>query len=248
MTNDPLPSFFGAAGVLFDLDGVLTPTVVLHMQAWAELFSALLTANGDVRPYTDDDYYRYLDGRQRYDGVAAVLASRGVELPFGDPSDDSAQNTVCGVGNRKNDVFFRLLDREGIAPYPGSLAVLNRLTDAGTPVAVVSSSKNAEAVLRAAGLFDRFPVVVDGAVAEREGLPSKPDPGMYLSAASHLGLAPADTVVVEDAISGVQAGAAGHFGLVVGIDRGAGPDALRAAGADLIVADLAELLEQEQGA
>lgn len=233
-----------AAGVLFDLDGVLTPTADLHMHAWREMFTALFAAHGVTDPYTDTDYFRFLDGRKRYDGVAAVLDSRGVVLPFGAPADPPAAETVCGVGNRKNDVFFALLERVGMAAYPGSLAVLDRLGATGVPVAVVSSSKNARAVLDAAGLTARFPVIVDGLVAEQDGLASKPAPDMFLDAAGRLGVEPARAAVVEDAISGVAAAAAGRFGLVVGVDRGAGATALRRAGADLVVADLAELLPQ----
>jgi beta-phosphoglucomutase family hydrolase len=234
--------FLSAAGVLFDLDGVLTPTADLHMHAWREMFTELFSAHGVSSPYTDDDYFRHLDGRKRYDGVASVLRSRGLELPFGDPADPPAAETVCGVGNRKNDVFFALLEREGMSAYPGSLAVLDRLEADGVPMAVVSSSKNARAVLDAAGLTARFPVIVDGVVAERDSLASKPAPDMFLVAAERLAVDPARTVVVEDALSGVEAGAAGHFGLVVGVDRGASTEALRRAGADVVVADLAELL------
>lgn len=234
--------FFDAAGVLFDLDGVLTPTADLHMHAWAAMFRALFADHGVEQPYTDEDYYLYLDGRPRYDGVQAVLTSRSISLPYGHPSDPPETETVCGVGNRKNGVFFDLLEREGMRPYPGSLRVLDRLQAQGTPVAVVSSSKNAGPVLRAAGLADRFGVVVDGLVVERDALPGKPAPDMFLAGARLLGVEPAQAVVVEDAISGVAAGAAGGFGLVVGVDRGAGPDALTTAGASVVVADLADLL------
>ena len=239
----PGVSALTASAVLFDLDGVLTPTAELHMRAWAEMFDALLTQHGSAA-YTDRDYFRYLDGRTRYEGVAAVLASRGLDLPWGDPADPTSAETVCGVGNRKNDVFFALLERQGIAPYPGSLALLDRLQSIGVAVAVVSSSKNAVPVLQGAHLADRFPVIIDGLTAEREHLASKPDPAMYLAAAERVGAAPSGCVVVEDAISGVASGAAGGFGLVIGVDRGAGADALHAAGADVVVADLAELLEE----
>ncbi len=232
----------GASGVLFDLDGVLTPTAELHMHAWAEMFTALFETYGVTAAYTDDDYYRFLDGRKRYDGVQAVLESRAIELPFGDPADAPDLETVCGVGNRKNDVFFALLERDGIAPYPGSAALLDVLDGLRMPMAVVSSSKNAAAVLAAAGLATRFPVVVDGVVAEREHLPSKPAPGMFLTAAERLGIAASTAVVVEDAISGVEAGAGGDFGLVIGVDRGVGAAALISAGATVVVTDLSELL------
>lgn len=235
-------AFFDAAAVLFDLDGVLTPTADLHMQAWSRMFTRLFADRGIAPAYTDDDYFRHLDGRPRYDGVAALLASRGVDLPHGDPADPDDADTVCGIGNRKNTVFSALLESEGIAAYSGSLAVLDRLAAAGTPAAVVSSSKNAVQVLSAAHLLDRFPVVVDGVVSAAERLPGKPDPAIFLAAAERLHVRPEHAVVVEDATSGVQAGAAGGFGLVLGVDRGVGAEALIEAGADEVVRDLADLL------
>jgi beta-phosphoglucomutase family hydrolase len=241
-------AFFDAAAVLFDLDGVITPTAEVHMRAWSTMCTDLFTAR-DVRPpYSDTDYFQHLDGRPRYEGVAGLLASRGIEVPWGDPSDPDTVETVCGIGNRKNAVFSALLEEEGIAAYPGSLAVLDRLEVLGIPVAIVSSSKNAVSVLAAAHLAERFPVVVDGIVAHDEGLPGKPRPDIFLAGAERLHVAPADAVVVEDAISGVAAGAAGHFGLVVGVDRGVGSEALRDAGADLVVGDLADLLAEQKGA
>jgi beta-phosphoglucomutase family hydrolase len=234
--------FFRASAVLFDLDGVLTPTAELHMRAWAEMFTTLFRDLGVERPYTEQDYFQHLDGRNRYEGVQSLLQSRGVELPWGEPADPVTADTICGVGNRKNVVFSQLLEHEGIAPYPGSLAVLDRLSALGIPSAVVSSSKNAVAVLGAAHLLERFPVIVDGVVAAEEGLPGKPRPELFLAAAERLHVDPDRAVVVEDAISGVQAGAAGDFGLVLGVDRGVGADALTAAGAHRVVADLAELL------
>ena len=234
--------FFDSSAVLFDLDGVLTPTADLHMQAWSRMFTTLFVERGVTEGYTDDDYFRFLDGRTRYEGVRSVLASRDIDVPEGRPTDPADADTVCGIGNRKNDVFADLLAREGIAVYPGSAAVLDRLAVAGTPAAVVSSSKNAGVVLAAAHLDTRFPVVVDGAVAERDHLTGKPAPDMFLAAAALLGVEPATATVVEDAISGVQAAAAGGFGLVVGVDRGVGADRLTAAGAHLVVHDLADLL------
>ena len=241
-------AFFDAAAVLFDLDGVITPTAEVHMRAWSTMFTELFTARGIHPPYSDTDYFQHLDGRPRYEGVAGLLASRGIEVPWGDPSDPDAAETVCGIGNRKNAVFSALLEKEGIAAYPGSLAVLDRLGMLGIPVAIVSSSKNAVAVLAAAHLADRFPVVVDGVVAHDEGLPGKPRPDIFLAGAERLQVDPANAVVVEDAISGVAAGAAGNFGLVVGVDRGVGSEALRDAGADLVVGDLADLLAEQKGA
>ena len=234
-----LPDLTTYDGVLFDLDGVLTPTAEVHMHAWRTMFTDLFTGWGVEPPYTDDDYYRYLDGKQRYDGVASLLRSRDVEIPWGDPSDPPTADTVCGVGNRKNEVFAAVLREEGIAPYPGSLALIEKLRAAGTPIGVVSSSKNAEEVLAAAGIRDYFRIVMDGVVAAREGLRSKPEPDMFAEGARMLGVDPARSAAVEDAHSGVQSAAAAGFALVVGVDRGAGAQALLDLGADLVVTDLA---------
>ncbi len=236
--------------VLFDLDGVLTPTAVVHMAAWAELFGSYLAGvdrtrpgfeDADTSPYTEGDYYAHVDGKPRYEGVADLLAARRITLPEGTPADPPSAETVCGLGNRKNDTFTAVLERDGVTPYPGSVALLDHLRDLGVPLAVVSSSANAPAVLAAAGLTDRFVTVVDGRVAAALGLPGKPEPDTFLHAARECGAAPGSAVVVEDAVSGVRAGAAGGFGLVIGVDRGAGEAALRDAGAHLVVDDLADL-------
>nr|WP_245544753.1 beta-phosphoglucomutase family hydrolase [Mobilicoccus pelagius] len=226
---------------LFDLDGVLTPTAVVHMAAWEEMFSTFLSARG-ATPYTAHDYFDHVDGKPRYDGVRDLLASRGITLPEGDPSDTADADTVCGLGNRKNDAFNAVLARDGVQPYPGSVALVEALAARGTKLAVVSSSKNAPSVLAAAGLDRFFPVVVDGRVAAAEGLPGKPAPDTFLAAAERVGVTKERAVVLEDATSGVAAGHAGRFGLVVGVDRGAGADALTAAGADVVVADLQEIV------
>ena len=234
-----LPDLSSYDGVLFDLDGVLTPTAEVHKHAWRTMFTDLFSAWGISPEYTDDDYYRYLDGKQRYEGVASLLRSRDVEIPWGDPSDPPTADTVSGVGNRKNEVFAAVLRADGIAPYPGSLALIERLRAAGTPIGVVSSSKNAEEVLAAAGIRGFFPVVVDGVVAAREGLRSKPEPDMFAEGARMLGVDPARSAAVEDAHSGVQSASAAGFALVVGVDRGAGAQTLLDLGADLVVNDLA---------
>jgi beta-phosphoglucomutase family hydrolase len=223
---------FGA--VLFDLDGVVTPTATVHERAWAELFAPW--------GFTQADYLRYVDGKPRYDGVRSFLESRGVELPWGSPDDPPGDDTICAMGNRKNETFNAVLERDGIAPYPGSMRVIDALDAAGVPSAIVSSSRNARAVLAAAGITERFTSIVDGTTAADEHLAGKPDPAMFLAAATHVGL-PADRcVVVEDATSGVAAGAAGGFALVVGIDRGGNRSALLDHGADLVVDDLDETL------
>jgi HAD superfamily hydrolase (TIGR01509 family) len=238
---DP-PQLATSDGVFFDLDGVLTPTADVHMRAWRVTFEEVFAEWSITPPYNDQDYFDHLDGRKRYDGVASLLRSRDVEVRWGEVTDPPEADTVCGIGNRKNVVFARLLRSEGIAPYPGSLQLLDVLHAAGTPVAVVSSSKNADEVLRAAGIRDRFPVLMDGVVAEREHLASKPAPDMFAGAARLAHVDPARCVAVEDATSGVQSAASAGFGLVIGVDRGTGADSLRAAGAHLVVADLAELI------
>ncbi|MGB3954369.1 MAG: beta-phosphoglucomutase family hydrolase [Brooklawnia sp.] len=227
---------------LFDLDGVLTPTTDIHMLAWSRMFNDYLTQRGIAEPYTDDDYFAYVDGKPRYEGVASFLTSRAIELPAGDASDPATADTVAGLGNRKNEYFNQVLASEGIEPYPGSAQLLDALAARELPMAVVSSSRNAEAVLDAAGLADYFEVVVDGNVSRALDLAGKPEPEGFLHAARELGVDPADAVVLEDAISGVQAGQAGGFGLVIGVDRGAGHQALLDAGADLVVAGCEELL------
>ncbi len=221
-------------GVLFDLDGVITPTAEIHEHAWSELFSAF--------DYTEADYLEHIDGKPRYDGVRDFLASRGVVLPDGDPDDPPGDHTVCALGNRKNELFNEVLDRDGIAPYPGSQTTLDVLAELGVASAIVSSSKNAVPVLAAAGLADRFDVVIDGVVAAAEGLNGKPAPDGYLLGAQRLGVDPARTVVVEDAVSGVAAGANGGFAVTIGVDRGAGHETLLANGATFVVDDLGELL------
>jgi beta-phosphoglucomutase-like phosphatase (HAD superfamily) len=204
---------FGA--VLFDLDGVVTPTAEIHERAWAELFAPW--------GFDGSDYLTYVDGRPRYEGVQTFLASRGVELPWGDPSDPPGDDTICALGNRKDEMFNAVLARQGIEPYPGTLKVMDVLDRAGVPSAIVSSSKNARTVLEAAGITERFAAVVDGLVA-----------------AECLGVTPAEAVVVEDATTGVASGRAGDFALVIGVDRGGNREALVTAGADIVVDDLEE--------
>ena len=245
MTHSPIApeaaDLSGIRGYLFDLDGVLTPTAVVHMHAWSRLFTPFLEAHG-AKPYSDDDYFAYIDGKPRYDGVRSLLASRGIVVDEGAVTDAATADTVHGLGNRKNDAFNATLAEEGVEAYPASVAFLDAVTRAGARVAVVSSSKNAPSVLAAAGLADRFEVVVDGTVAARDGLPGKPEPDTFERAAELLGLDTAECAVVEDAESGVKAGAAGEFGIVIGVDRGVGRDALRELGADVIVDELDELI------
>lgn len=228
---------------LFDLDGVITPTAEVHMRAWAEMFNEFLSGLGDQSPYTDADYYAHVDGKPRYDGVRDFLASRGITLDEGRPDDDGGQQTVCGLGNRKNDAFNEIIARDGVTPYPGSKALIEELARRGARLAVVSSSKNAVPVLRAAQLEQHFSVIVDGKVALAHDLRGKPAPDTFRYAADLLGTPHERAVVIEDALSGVQAGAAGDFGLVVAVDRGVGVEALTEAGADLVVNDLERLMD-----
>ena len=231
------------AAVLFDLDGVITPTAIVHMAAWSELFNGYLAEqHPEAAAYSDRDYFAHVDGKPRYDGVRDFLTSRGIALPEGTSDDPGTALTVRGLGNRKNDAFNEVLARDGVQAYPGSVVLLDHLAEVGIPLGVVSSSANARAVLHAAGLLDRFATVVDGNVADELGLAGKPAPDTFLHAAKELGAAAADSVVLEDAVSGVAAGAAGHFGLVVGVDRGAGQTALTNAGADVVVSELGHLV------
>lgn len=236
--------------VLFDLDGVVTPTAEVHMHAWEAMFSAFLAEHSAAEgvsqpPYTEQDYFAYVDGKPRYDGVRSFLESRGITLPEGTPDDPPTAPTVCGLGNRKNAAFEEILAEEGVVPYPGSVTLIQQLHERGMPMAVVSSSRNAPAVLAAAGLTDYFGLVMHGGLAAELGLPGKPAPDTFTHAAEELGATNARSVVLEDAINGVAAGRAGAFGLVIGVDRGAGVDALTAAGADVVVPDLSALASGE---
>jgi beta-phosphoglucomutase family hydrolase len=246
MSTPVTPERFDA--VLFDLDGVLTSTAKVHAACWKETFDDFLRKRAEetgepFREFTLDDYHRYVDGKPRYDGVRSFLASRGIHLPEGDPADPPGTGTVCAVGNRKNALVKQAIRSQGVEVYEGSIAWVRQLLSKGIKVAVVSSSKNCATVLDAAGITELFQARVDGLVAAEQGLPGKPAPDIFLEAARRVGVEPARAVVVEDAISGVQAGRAGHFGLVIGVARTVPPDDLRAGGADVVVADLGELLK-----
>lgn len=244
MTKTTVPTdtdWTTAAALLFDLDGVLTPTALVHEQAWQQLFDGYLAETGHAR-YRGTDYFDFIDGKPRFDGVRDFLGSRGITLPEGPLDDDPAHNTVHGLGNRKNLVFNAIIESNGVLPYPGSVRFVEAALARGLKLAVVSSSRNAPAVLKAAGLDHHFPVVVDGQLAAGHGLPGKPDHATFSYAAELLGVPTRDCIVVEDAVSGVQAGSAGDFRAVIGVDRGAGRQTLLDAGATLVVDDLAELL------
>jgi beta-phosphoglucomutase family hydrolase len=231
------------AAVLFDLDGVLTPTAELHKQAWTAMFEEFLDeyVGPEHDPFTEADYLAHVDGRPRFDGVRTFLESRGIQLPEGNRDEPPGSGSISALGNRKNAIFTELLRTEGIEPYPGSVRLLDHLARLDVPAAVVSSSRNAREVLSAARLADRFAVVADGVLAAERDIPGKPAPDLFLAAAEKLAARPESAVVVEDAVSGVAAGRAGGFGLVIGVDRGAGRDALLENGADLVVDDLGEL-------
>lgn len=237
-------------GCLFDLDGVVTRTATVHAAAWKQMFDEFLrdwsvTHGTEFRPFDPvDDYDEYVDGRPRLDGTRAFLAARGITLPEGEPDDPPDDWTVHGLSNRKNDLVLERLKRDGVEVYDGSVRYLEAVRDAGLPRAVVSSSANTRQVLEAAGLTELFDARVDGVTAEREHLPGKPAPDMFLAGARALGLPPEACAVFEDALAGVEAGRAGGFGVVIGVDRVGQADALRAHGADLVVDDLADLLER----
>lgn len=228
--------------VVFDTDGVITRTASVHRAAWKRLFDEYLERRGDDQhPFSTEDYLAHVDGKPRYDGVAGFLASRHIELPHGDPSDPSDADTICGLGNAKNQYFRAEVDEHGVQPYEGTLAFMAALRDRGVALAAVSASQNQRLVLDAAELTESFDALVDGVMSRDLGLAGKPDPALFLEAARRLGIAPERTAVVEDARSGVAAGRAGGFGAVIGIDRSGAPDQLREAGADIVVADLDEL-------
>ena len=234
-------------GVVFDMDGVVTRTAAVHAAAWKKLFDDYLekhaVATGDAWiPFdVDTDYRVYVDGKARYDGVRSFLASRGITLPEGIPDDPPDRETVCGLGNRKNDYFIDVLERDGVEPFESTVRFVRCLQQLGIGTAIISASENASAVLTAAGVGMLFPVQVDGLVARRLALAGKPDPAVFLEATRELGSVPERTIVVEDALAGVEAGRRGGFAHVIGVDRTGYPDALRESGADVVVPDLADV-------
>jgi beta-phosphoglucomutase family hydrolase len=229
---------------LFDLDGVVTHTARVHATAWKHVFDAVLAdhAQRTKRPDRPFAIEYYVNGKPRYDGVADFLHSRGITLPWGDPSDPPEAMTVCGIGNRKNRAFNAIVREQGVECFPAAVALIKTLHEIGKGTAVVTSSKNCSLILQTAGLTGLFDVQIDGMVAAAEGLPGKPAPTTFLAAAERLGVPPQRAVVVEDAVSGVEAGRDGAFGLVIGVDHAGDPARLQAAGADLVVTDLAEII------
>jgi beta-phosphoglucomutase family hydrolase len=240
----------GITACLFDLDGVLTETAKVHAKAWKQMFDEYLRerARRTGEPFREfvlpDDYEQYVDGKPRRDGVRSFLESRGIDLPLGTPDDAPEAETIYGLGTRKNVIVLELIREEGVEPYEGSVRFVKAARDQGLRRAVVSSSTNCKDVLEAAGIEDLFEARIDGIVAEREHLAGKPAPDTFMAGARALGIEPAHASVFEDALAGVEAGRAGHFGWVVGVDRTGHAEALREHGADVVVQDLAELLER----
>jgi beta-phosphoglucomutase family hydrolase len=235
-------------GCLFDLDGVLTKTAKVHDAAWAEMFDDFLRERSRQtgQPFTPfdpvKDYDDYIDGKPRFDGTRSFLAARGIELPDGSEDDSPGAQTVHGLGNRKNQILLAKIRSDGVEAYEGSVRYVRAVRDAGLRRAVVSSSANCRDVLAAAHIEDLFEVRIDGIVAEREHLHGKPAPDTFLAGARALGIEPAEAAVFEDALAGVEAGRAGEFGFVVGVDRVGQAAALSQHGADTVVPDLSELL------
>jgi len=233
--------------VLFDLDGVLTATAKLHAAAWKRMFDEFLRKRAKrlkepFNPFDiDADYHRYVDGKPRYDGVRSFLESREIDLPQGEPLDEPGFNTVCALGNRKDQLVNEIMAREGVETYSASIDLIRRLRPEGMKIGVVSSSRNCSAVLRAAGIEGLFDLRIDGEIAAKKSLAGKPAPDTFLAAAKELGVDPKRAVVVEDAIAGVEAGRAGGFGLIIGIARRGQIKELKEAGADVVVTDLFEL-------
>jgi beta-phosphoglucomutase family hydrolase len=240
----------GITACLFDLDGVLTQTAKVHAKAWKQMFDEYLKGRAEAGgeqfvPFDPvEDYDEYVDGKPRYEGVQSFLSARGIELPRGDPSDSPDKETVDGLGNRKNEIVLGLIHDDGVQPYAGSVRYVHAVKDAGLKRAVVSSSTNCHDVLKAAGIDGLFDAVIDGVVADHEHLKGKPAPDTFLAGARAVGVEPGAAAVFEDALAGVAAGHAGHFGVVVGVNRTGQADALREHGADVVVDDLADLLDR----
>jgi beta-phosphoglucomutase family hydrolase len=233
-------------GVIFDLDGVITKTAEVHFIAWQRIFVEFLQSKNTTATFTyEDDYVPYVDGKPRYKGVESFLESRGFKLPYGEITDEAGKETICGIGNRKNDVFREVIQQEGVSFYDGTISFINDLKAEKIQMGVASSSKNCRFILESVGLASEFETIVDGVVSHEMGLNGKPEPDIFTTAAKNMSLEPANCVVVEDAISGVQAGRAGKFGLVLGVTRTGDKKALKDNGADIVVEDISEISLQE---
>ncbi len=235
-------------GVIFDMDGVVTNTAITHARAWKRLFDEYLQKHADehnesFNPFDiDSDYRRYVDGKPRYDGVKSFLQSRGISLPYGHPTDNIDQNTISGLGNRKNKYFLEQLKKDGVKTYDSSVAFIQVLREARIGTAIISASRNCEDVLKMAGIRNLFDVKVDGVDTDELGLKGKPEPDIFLEAARQLQIDPSRAAIVEDSLAGVKAGHRGKFKLVIAVDRTGHGDDLKEQGADVVVRDLAELL------
>jgi trehalose 6-phosphate phosphatase len=231
---------------IFDMDGVVTETARAHNASWKRMFDAYLKdrtrREGETyKPFEDDDYYRYVDGNPRYEGAASFLESRGIDLPYGSPDDAPDKETVCGLGNRKNKYFHKYLKENGADFYESTVEFIGKLKSRNISTAVISSSRNAKAVLSAAGVQDIFQATIDGVYAAEHDLKGKPEPDIFLEAAGKLNVRPEKTMVIEDAVSGVEAGKRGDFGLVIGIDRSGNNPEIRNHSADIVLSDLSEI-------
>ncbi len=243
MNQQVTPAF---DAVVFDLDGVITKTAVVHTKSWKKVFDAYLHEKADkenetFREFTRDDYLNYVDGKPRYQGVDSFLKSRNIDLPWGTPDDDPSKETVCGLGNRKNKAFLETLENEGAEVYPSTKKILLELKEAGVKLGVASSSKNCKAVLEAVDLLSLFEARVDGVVSAELNLTGKPAPDIFTKACEMLNAEPSQSIVVEDAISGVQAGANGNFGLTLGIARNGNTTELEQNGANYAITDFEEI-------
>ncbi len=241
----------GVTACLFDMDGVVTQTAVVHAAAWKEMFDEFLrkyaqSTGTEFVPFDSHaEYDAYVDGKPRLDGTRAFLASRGIDLPEGTPDDPPGTPTIYGLSNRKNDLVLAKLAAGGVQVYEGSISYIHAVRAKGISTAIVSSSANTQQVLDSAGIAGLFDVRVDGVIAKERGLHGKPTPDTFLAAAEALNVPPSGAAVFEDALAGVEAGRAGHFGLVVGVDRVGQAEELKKHGADIVVQDLAELLNQD---
>ena len=243
MTTDEISKRFEA--IIFDLDGVITHTADLHFAAWKQLFDAFLQKHdSEQAPFSRQDYEEYVDGKPRYEGVAAFLGSREIDLPWGSQEDAPGWKGIYALGNMKNEFFHTQMEEKGVKTYDDTLECIEQWQAARKKMAVVSSSKNCRLVLEKAGLSDTFDAIFDGKDAQREAVEGKPAPDIFLKAADHLQVKPKEAVVFEDAIAGVEAGRRGNFGLVIGVDRGGQEEAMKEAGADLVISGLKALNNQ----
>jgi beta-phosphoglucomutase family hydrolase len=233
--------------VIFDMDGVITKTAVVHSLAWKKMFDEYLhyrekECNEPFCEFTHaDDYLPFVDGRPRYRGVETFLKSRGINLPFGEPDDEPKKETVCGLGNRKNEFFNKLLEEDGVGVYDSTIKLIKELLVRGVKVGIATSSKNCVLILKKAGIANLFETRVDGVVSAEQGLKGKPEPDIFIAASDNLGVKHHRAIIVEDAVSGVQAGSKGKFGLVMGVARENNAHELKTNGADVVVEDLSEV-------